>query len=122
MGVTSARAPTAPAVRIARPLLRALRSFPGLRRRAVRRLARVPSTAGPRPRQHSWGHALISWPDGTEREGWLRADDAMDFTAGVIAETAARLARGEGMPGSYTPAAAFGPDLATAAGGTFVIG
>jgi short subunit dehydrogenase-like uncharacterized protein len=45
----------------------------------------------------------------------------MDYTIGAAAETAARLARGEGEPGAHTPAAALGPDLATAAGGTFVL-
>ncbi|MGV9375706.1 hypothetical protein ACWDRB_07825 [Nonomuraea sp. NPDC003707] len=74
-----------------------------------------------RPRRHSWGHAVITWPDGTSREGWLRADDGMDYTAGAAAEIAARLARGEGKPGAYTPAAALGPDLAAAAGGTFIL-
>jgi short subunit dehydrogenase-like uncharacterized protein len=44
----------------------------------------------------------------------------MDFTAAVSAEVAARLARGEGKPGADTPAAAFGPDLATAAGGEII--
>jgi hypothetical protein len=58
----------------------------------------------------------VTWPDGTSREGWLRAGDGMDYSASV----AARLARGEGKPGAYTPAAVFGPDLATAAGGGFV--
>lgn len=77
--------------------------------------------AAARPRQHSWGHAVVTWPDGTSLEGWLRADDGMDYTIGAAAETAARLARGEGEPGAHTPAAALGPDLATAAGGTFVL-
>ncbi|MBB2744256.1 UNVERIFIED_ORG: short subunit dehydrogenase-like uncharacterized protein [Microbispora rosea subsp. rosea] len=46
----------------------------------------------------------------------------MDDTAEIAAETAVRLARGAGEPGAYTPAAAFGPDLATAAGGVFILG
>ncbi|MFJ8827452.1 hypothetical protein ACIREE_37515 [Streptomyces sp. NPDC102467] len=44
----------------------------------------------------------------------------MDYAA-VAAETAARLARGQGKPGAYTAAADLGPDLATAAGGTFIL-
>ncbi|MER6358947.1 hypothetical protein ABT186_46030 [Streptomyces sp. NPDC001634] len=58
-----------------------------------------------------------------EKDGyaWLRADDGMDYTAGAAAETAARLARGEGKPGAHTPAAALGPDLTTATGGTFIL-
>jgi short subunit dehydrogenase-like uncharacterized protein len=110
-----------PAIRTLLPLLRILLSVPALRRYAVARLARIPLTAAPRPRQHSWGHAVVEWPDGTSREGWLRAGEGMDYTADVVAEIAARLASGEGKPGAYTPAAAFGPDLATVGGATFIL-
>jgi short subunit dehydrogenase-like uncharacterized protein len=119
--VTSALAPTSPAVRAVLPLASALLSIPSLGRLAMRQMAKAPIKAAPRPRTHSWGHALITWPDGTRREGWLRADDGMDYTADVIAETATRLAKGEGRPGAYTPAAAFGPELATSVGGTFIL-
>lgn len=81
----------------------------------------MPIKAAARPREHSWGHAVVTWPDGTSREGWLRADDGMDFTADVATEVAVRLSRGEGKPGAYTPGAAFGPDLAVAAGGAFLL-
>ncbi|MEK8169353.1 hypothetical protein NKH77_04770 [Streptomyces sp. M19] len=67
------------------------------------------------------GHAVVEWADGTRREGWLRAGEGMDFTTDVTATVAARLLQGEARPGAWTPAAAFGPDLATAAGGTFVL-
>jgi len=119
--VTSALAPAAPVVRAMLPLLGAVLSVPPLRRLAVRRLARTALKAAPRPRRHSWGHAVIVWADGTSREGWLRAGDGMDFTADVAAEVAARLAKGKAEPGVYTPAAAFGPDLAKAAGATFIL-
>lgn len=118
---TTGLAPTSPVVRAAVPALAALLSVPSLRRLAVRQMAKAPLKGAPRPRNHSWGHAVVTWADGTSREGWLRADDGMDYTADVAAETAARLARGEGKPGAYTPAAAFGADLATAAGGTFIL-
>jgi len=118
--VTSALAPTGPA-RALLPLIGALLSIPSMRRIATRRMAGTTLKAAPRPRQHSWGHAEITWADGTTREGWLRADDGMDYTAAVIAEVAHRLAHGTARPGAYTPAAAFGPELATAAGGTFVL-
>jgi len=39
----------------------------------------------------------------------------------LAAEVAARLAKGEAGPGVFTPAAAFGPDLANAAGATFIL-
>lgn len=44
----------------------------------------------------------------------------MDFTAGVAAGVAERLARGEGKAGAHTPSAVLGPDLAVEAGGTFL--
>lgn len=119
--VTSALAPTTPAVRAALPLAGRVLSVPALRRFAVRRMAGIRVKPVPAPRQHSWGHAVVHWPDGTSREGWLRADEGMDYTADVAAETAARLARGDGEPGAYTPAAAFGADIATAAGGSFLL-
>lgn len=119
--VTTGLAPTSAIVRVALPALAALLSIPSLQRLAVRQLAKATLKAAPRPRAHSWGHAVLTWADGTSREGWLRADDGMDYTAAVAAETAARLARGEGKPGAYTPAAAFGADLATAAGGAFIL-
>ncbi|GAA3514408.1 saccharopine dehydrogenase NADP-binding domain-containing protein [Actinocatenispora rupis] len=115
---TSALVPASPAVRAVLPLAGRLLSLDPVRRFAVRRLAAMTVREAPRPRRHSWGHAVVTWPDGTRREGWLRADDGMDFTAAVASEVAVRLARGDGRPGAYTPAAAFGAGLATAAGGT----
>lgn len=119
--VTSVLVPTSAAMRVVLPVAGALLSVPPLRRLAVRLLAGVTMGAAPRPRTHSWGHAVVTWPDGTSREGWLRAGEGMDYTASVTAEVVARLVRGEGKPGAYTPAAAFGPELAEAAGGTFVL-
>lgn len=119
--VTSGLVPTSPVVRALVPLLGRVVSIPVVRRFAVRRLARVTTKAAPRPRTHSWGHAVVTWPDGTTREGWLRAGEGMDFTTAVVAEVAARLARGEGKPGAHTPASALGADVAEAAGGTFLL-
>jgi len=45
----------------------------------------------------------------------------MEFTADIATEVAVRLAKGNAEPGVFTPAAAFGPDLATAAGATFIL-
>jgi len=64
---------------------------------------------------------MISWPDGTTREGWLRADDANDYTAAVVAEVAVHLARGDAPPGAYTPASAFGPEIAVSAGAKLIL-
>ncbi|MEU4249580.1 hypothetical protein AB0F15_19420 [Amycolatopsis sp. NPDC026612] len=119
--VCSGLAPTAPVVRALLPLLGRVVSIPIVRRFAVRRLAAVRTKAAPRPRAHTWGHAVVTWPGGTTREGWLRAGEGMDFTTAVVAEVAARLARGEGKPGAHTPASALGADLAEAAGGTFLL-
>ncbi|WP_157181104.1 hypothetical protein [Actinopolymorpha alba] len=67
------------------------------------------------------GHAVVEWADGTRHEGWLRAGDGMDFTADITATVTELLARGVGRPGSWTPAAALGTDLATTAGSTFIL-
>ena len=117
---TSTLVPAAPAVRAMLPVLGALLAVPALRRLAVARLARIEVKAAPRPRAHTWGHAVVGWSDGTEREGWLRAGEAMDFTAGVAAGVVERLVRGEGKPGASTPGVAFGPEVAVEAGATFV--
>ncbi|MGW4209075.1 saccharopine dehydrogenase NADP-binding domain-containing protein [Lentzea sp. NPDC004789] len=115
--ITTAMMPASPVVRAVLPFAGRLLALEPLRRSMIRRMAGTRVKAAPGPRKHSWGHAVVTWPDGTSREGWLRIGDAMGFTAAVSAEIAARLVRGEGKPGAYTPAAAFGPDLATAAGG-----
>jgi short subunit dehydrogenase-like uncharacterized protein len=117
---TSAMLPTG-FVRHLLPLVGRIVSIPAVRKFAVRRLSAVTLKAAPRPREHTWAHAVVSWPDGTTREGWLRCGDAMDFTCAVMAEAALSLARGEAKPGAWTPSMAFGPDLAIAAGGTFVL-
>ncbi|AOW87426.1 saccharopine dehydrogenase NADP-binding domain-containing protein [Streptomyces olivaceus] len=119
--VTTAMAPTSPVMRALAPAAGRLLSIEPLRRFAVRRMAKARMKDTPRPRRHSWGHAVVTWPDGTRREGWLRADDGMDYTASVAAAVASGLARGEGRPGAYTPGALFGPGLAERAGGQFLL-
>ena len=114
---TSSEAPSTPLFRAAFPLAGVLLSVPPVRRFAVRRLAAVKTTARPRPREHSWGHARIEWPDGTVREGWLQVGEAQGFTGAVPAEVARRLLAGEGSAGAHTPAALFGPGLAESCGG-----
>ncbi|HZX06153.1 saccharopine dehydrogenase NADP-binding domain-containing protein [Kribbella sp.] len=115
---TTGLLPTGPLVRAIVPAAGALLKLPALQRFAVRRMAAMEFKPAPRPREHSWGHAVVTWADGTTREAWLRAEDAMDFTTNAAAETAVRLARGEGRRGAYTPACALGPELAEAAGAT----
>ena len=117
----SSEVPTGRATRAILPLAGLLLSVPSVRRFARRRLARVRLTARPRPRAHSWGHAAVRWPDGTSREGWLRTGEAMTFTVAAVAEVTLRLARGNADAGAYTPAAAFGPEIAVDAGGEFVL-
>ena len=119
---TSALAPTAPMTRAVLPLMTRLLRMPALRRMMVRQLATSKITAAPRPRPHSWGHAVVTWSDGTVREGWLRADDAMDYTADILATVAVTLAGGGAPHGAFTPAAALGAQLAVDAGGTFIDG
>ena len=117
----SSEVPSGPAVRAMLPLASALAHLKPLRTFAKRRLARLKISARERPREHSWGHASVQWPDGTHQEGWLRTGDAQEFTAAVATEVAKRLLTGEGRPGAYTPGALFGPELAEAAGGAFLL-
>jgi short subunit dehydrogenase-like uncharacterized protein len=117
----SSEAPSSPAIRAVLPLATALLAIGPVRAFAKRRLAGVKFKARERPREHSWGHARLEWADGTVREGWLRVGEAQAFTGAVPAEVARRLLAGEGKPGAYTPAALFGPSLAQACGGEYLI-
>nr|WP_296766111.1 hypothetical protein [Rhodococcus sp. (in: high G+C Gram-positive bacteria)] len=117
---TSALAPTAPFVRATLPLLSRLLKIPALRRIMIRQMAASKIEQSPRPRPHSWGHAVIEWPDGTTRESWLRTDDAMDYTSDVLTVVIRALHAGTAPRGAFTPAAAFGAALATNAGAVFI--
>jgi short subunit dehydrogenase-like uncharacterized protein len=117
----SSEAPSAPVVRAILPLATALLQLAPVREFAKKRLARVQLKAHPRPREHSYGHAVVTWPDGTTREGWLRLGDAQAFTGAVPAEIARRLLDGQGRPGAYTPAALFGPALAESCGADYLL-
>jgi short subunit dehydrogenase-like uncharacterized protein len=118
----SSEAPASPAVRAVLPLATALLAIGPVRAFAKRRLAAVKFKARERPREHSWGHARLQWADGSTAEGWLRVGEAQAFTGAVPAEVARRLLAGAGKPGAYTPAALFGPSLAEACGGEYLIG
>lgn len=117
----SSEGPSGAIVRSFLPALSALFRLPGVSRVATSAIARIPFRAQDMPRRSSWAHARAEWSDGTAREGWLRVGDGTDFTAAVTAEVAQRLLRGEGRPGSHTPGALFGPQLAEAAGGEFIL-
>jgi short subunit dehydrogenase-like uncharacterized protein len=117
----SSESPSSPVVRALFPLAAALLAIGPVREFAKGRLARVRLSARERPRAHSWGHARVEWADGSVQEGWLRVGDAQVYTGAVPAEVARRLLNGEGQPGAYTPAALFGPSLALACGGEYVI-
>ena len=97
-----------------------LLNWTALRKFAERRLAAVKVGASGRPREHSWGHAVVTWANGDVREGWLRLGDAQAFTGAVPAELARRLLAGDGKPGAHTPAALFGPTLAESCGGEYL--
>ncbi|OIJ84624.1 saccharopine dehydrogenase NADP-binding domain-containing protein [Streptomyces monashensis] len=120
VSATSGLVPASRAVRAALPPLSALLRIGTIRSFAIDWMAGIKAKATPRPRPHTWGHAVVTWPDGTVREGWLRAGDAMDFTSAVAAQTALQLAAGKGQPGAHTPAAALGHGLAIAAGADFI--
>ncbi|SDS53161.1 saccharopine dehydrogenase family protein [Microlunatus soli] len=113
-------APSTLPVRIALRVGTALLQIPPVARFAVARLAAVRMPARPRPREHSWARARAQWADGEVREGWLRAPEGMAFTSAIIAEVVRRCVAGDSKPGAYTPVAAFGPELAEAAGAEFI--
>ncbi|MGD6741340.1 saccharopine dehydrogenase NADP-binding domain-containing protein [Streptomyces sp. BH106] len=117
----TSEAPSSPLLRAMMPALSTLMRAERLRSFTTRRLARVRVKAKERPRDHSWGHAVVTWADGETREGWLRLGDAQEFTGAVSAEIARRLLAGEGRPGAYTPAALFGPTLAESCGAAYLL-
>jgi short subunit dehydrogenase-like uncharacterized protein len=115
----SSEAPSAPLVRAVLPVATSLLTWAPVREFAKRRLAAVRVQAKARPREHSWGHAVVTWADGEVREGWLRLGDAQAYTGAVPAEIARRLLDGAGRPGAFTPAALFGATLAESCGGEY---
>lgn len=118
---TSTEVPSGNVARALLPVVAAVLRIGALRRFAIRRLAATELKPRPRPRAHSWGHAVAQWQDGTRRESWLRAgEDAMDFTADAVTAVAVGLARGSAHPGAFTPVGALGPEVAVAAGGEFL--
>ncbi|WP_031465258.1 membrane protein [Sciscionella sediminilitoris] len=117
----SGELPSGAVARAVFPVLGALLSVSAIGRFAKRGIARmrVPESTG--GSEYSWAHARVSWPDGETRQGWLRTGEGMGYTTSVAAEVAYRLAEGKGRPGAHTPGALFGPELAEAAGGTFLL-
>ncbi|HWF01782.1 MAG TPA: saccharopine dehydrogenase NADP-binding domain-containing protein [Caulobacteraceae bacterium] len=113
--------PTGALVRALLPAVAMAMSVGPLRRAATRRLAAASIPAPAQPAAASFAHAEVVWPDGTRREGWLQAGDAVDFTLAVATEVAARLFAGQGRRGAFTPGALFGPELAVLAGGRFIL-
>jgi short subunit dehydrogenase-like uncharacterized protein len=119
---TTALAPSSPVVRAMLPLMSRLARRPSIRRRMISSMAASRTTAAPRPRQHSWGRAVVEWPDGSRREAWLRTGDAMEFTARSVTAVVLALQTAQVPTGAFTPAAAFGPQIAVAAGGELIFG
>lgn len=114
--------PTGLPVRAALTVIGMLARTGRIRRLLVRRLAAVEGSLGPAAdRKFTWARARVRTSSGETRTAWLRAGDAMDFTVGVIAEVASRLAGDEGRPGAYTPGALFGPELAEVAGAELMV-
>lgn len=117
----SSEAPSSPVIRAVLPAVTALLNIGAVRAFARRRLAAVRFKAAPKPREHSWGHAVVEWADGSGSEGWLRVGEAQAWTGAVPAEVVRRLLDGQGEPGAYTPATLFGPTLAESCGGEYLI-
>jgi len=116
----SSEVPTGRVLAVVLPLAANLLTVAPLRRFAARRLAAVQLAERPAPRAHSWGHAVVTWADGTTSEGWLRLGEAQATTGAVTAEVTRRLVHGEGRPGAFTPAALFGHALASSLGGSYI--
>ena len=117
--IAAAEAPSGPLVRVAVPVARSVLRVPAIRRFATARMAAMTIGGGTPAGEYTWVRGRVEERGGPVREGWLRAGEAMAFTCTVTALTAARLARGEGKPGAYTPGALFGTELAEEAGATF---
>lgn len=117
----SSEAPSGRMIDLAMPVLGAVLAIDWVRAAVTRAVARVGMKARPAPREYSWGHARLEWDNGAVEEGWLRVGEAQAFTSTVCAEVAARLAACTGRAGSYTPAALFGPGLAEACGGVYLL-
>lgn len=113
----TAEVPNGRALRAALPAARAVLRMKVMRRFATRRLAAMQVGERPMQRPNTWGRAAAEWSDGRTQDAWLRAGDAIDFTARVLAETALRILRGHAAPGAGTPVQMLGLDLVEAAGG-----
>lgn len=114
--------PSAAILRAMIPVMLGVMKIPFVRRFATRRIAAIElrPTAVKTP-QVSWAYARVEWASGTTLQGWMRAGDAMDFTAAVMARVAHRLLKGEGRPGVYTPGALFGEELVNECGGEVIV-
>ncbi len=100
-------------------IIGALSRLAFVRRRLQKNFAKMPNT--PPKRDTSWARAVVEWPGGRRRVGWLKAGDAYDFLARAAAETAIRLADQKGKAGVHTPGSLFGAELAEVAGATFIL-
>ena len=118
---TSSFAPTSLAIRMLLPLMSSMLAFAPIRRMMIRQMSERKTKAAPRPLPHSWGHVVVEWSDGSRSEGWLRADDAMEYSTNALAIVAAALARNEAPFGAFTPAAALGITIAESAGGQLLL-
>ncbi len=118
----STEVPGGAVIRYALPVFGLVAQSSRVRQLLINQMAKAKLPERPRPRVHSWGHATVTFADGSEREGWMRADEAMDFTAAAAAEVTRRLLAGEARPGAHTPCSLFGSGLAEAAGGELLLG
>jgi short subunit dehydrogenase-like uncharacterized protein len=118
----SSEVPAGALIRYGLPLIGLLARSSRVRGVMRGQLAKAKLPVQARPRPHSFGHASVTFADGTRREGWMAAGDAMEFTTAVAAEVVQALLAGQGRPGAHTPCALFGADLAERAGGELRLG
>lgn len=117
----SSEVPASTLIRVALPVVAGLLAIAPIRDFTRRRLARVRVRAREAPRAHSWGHARAKWSDGSRGDAWVRLGEAQAYTNQVCAEVAVRLLTGDVRPGAFTPVALFGPALAEACGGEYLL-
>lgn len=105
------------AIRIGRPVLRALPADAAgpVARRLARRAAEGPD-AERRATERSWAWAEVRGEDAVAR-GIVRTPETYAFTARAAVETAERALAGGAPAGYQSPATAFGADLVTAIDG-----
>jgi short subunit dehydrogenase-like uncharacterized protein len=96
----------------------------GAIRRAIEYGVGLTDSPGPAGRGDDYvslSYAQLDWADGESRAGWLKMGDGYEFSGKVGAAVVLAQLAGGVPSGAHTPTSVLGPQLAFAAGATFVI-